>query len=138
MTTLAKRATPRQAVVMRIVAGAVRNAAHAHPKWNIPPKAANSIAKRAAGTLTAGWPDVLAAPRASSEQGSPHSWGAGSASCGHVATAGDRERGIAEPRSPLVHLHNAVGSMAAEAKRTMQFDRHAALVDVLRLIVRIT
>ena len=68
MTTLANRATPRQHRVMRMIEGAVRNAAHAHPEWKIPAQAAASIAKRGAGTLTAGWPDVLAAPNTPSER----------------------------------------------------------------------
>lgn len=60
MTTLSKRATPRQTKVLRIIEGAVLNAGHAHPEWKISPVMARSIAKRASGTLTAAWPDVLA------------------------------------------------------------------------------
>ena len=36
MSTFVKRATPRQRRVYRIVEGAVRNAAHAHPEYRIP------------------------------------------------------------------------------------------------------
>jgi hypothetical protein len=61
MATLSKRATPQQNVVMRIIEGAIKNATDAHPDWQIDPRFAKSIAKRAAGTLTAQWPDVLAA-----------------------------------------------------------------------------
>lgn len=136
MTTLAKRATPRQAIVMRMVAGAVRNAAHAHPQWNIPPKAANSIAKRAAGTLTAGWPDVLAAPRVSSEGGGGNCQVRAPMSFGEPLTSDKGGRGRPTPRPPLRHLHIAIGAMAADARRTMQLDRERALVDVLRLIAK--
>lgn len=59
MTTLYRRATPQQRRVLRIVEGAVRNAAHAHG-LTLPPRFARSVAKRAAGTLTAQWPDALA------------------------------------------------------------------------------
>ena len=52
--------------VVRIIAGACDNAAHAHPDWYIDPRLYRSIAKRAAGTLLAAMPDVLAAPGASS------------------------------------------------------------------------
>jgi hypothetical protein len=60
MVTLAKRASPSQARILRIVEGAVLNAADAHAKPR-DEQFARSIAKRAAGTLTAQWPDVLAA-----------------------------------------------------------------------------
>ena len=60
MISLYKRANARQVRVLRIVEGAVRNASHAHPGKSIDPRMARSIAKRAAGTLTAAWPEVLA------------------------------------------------------------------------------
>lgn len=50
------------------ITGAVINAADAHPKWNLTRNMANSIAKRAAGTLTADWPEVLAACRKPSDE----------------------------------------------------------------------
>lgn len=69
MTTLSKRATLRQARVLRMIEGAVKNALDAHPDYATMPrdKLARSIAKRAAGTLTAAWPDVLAPGRSVSE-----------------------------------------------------------------------
>lgn len=67
MATLWKRATPSQRVALRIVAGAVMNAAHAHGT-NITKSFARSVAKRAIGTLTAQWPDVLAAREARRHQ----------------------------------------------------------------------
>lgn len=60
MTSIVRRATPSQQHIMRAVAGAVKNALDAHPGYVAPKWLANSVAKRAAGTLTAGWPDVLA------------------------------------------------------------------------------
>ena len=59
MVSLYKRATPRQHQTLRIVAGAVKNAAHAH-HLDLPRSFARSVAKRAVGTLTAQWPNVLA------------------------------------------------------------------------------
>lgn len=60
MVSLYKRATPAQELLLHIVEGAVLNAMDAH---NIKrdPRMARSIAKRAAGTLSAQWQDVLAA-----------------------------------------------------------------------------
>lgn len=60
MTTLAKRATPSQTRILRIIEGAVLNTADAH-KLERDEFIARSIAKRATGTLTAQWPEVLAA-----------------------------------------------------------------------------
>ncbi len=60
MATLYKRATPAQRRILRVVEGAVLNAADAHGR----PRdryIARSIAKRAAGTLSAQWAEVLAA-----------------------------------------------------------------------------
>src|SRR5258708_34171493 len=60
MTTLQKRATPSQFRMLRAIAGAVDNAAHAH-RLEMPKHFAHSVAKRATGTLTAQWPEGLAA-----------------------------------------------------------------------------
>ena len=65
MVSLYKRATPSQARILRSVEGAVKNAADGHPSYNLPENFARSVAKRAAGTLTAQWPDVLALAKAS-------------------------------------------------------------------------
>ncbi len=53
MASLYKRANDRQQRVLRIVEGAVKNAADHHPEFDYSPHLARSIAKRAAGTLTA-------------------------------------------------------------------------------------
>lgn len=45
---------------MKIIKGAVKNTADHHPDWKITPVMARSIAKRAAGTLSAQLPRVLA------------------------------------------------------------------------------
>lgn len=65
MTSLYNRASPPQARVLRIIEGAIKNAADAHDEIRVSPRHRRSIAKRAAGTLTAQWPDVLAASRRS-------------------------------------------------------------------------
>jgi len=57
---LYKRATLPQQRVLRIIEGAVKNVADSHGT-EFDPKLARSIAKRATGTLTACWPEVLAA-----------------------------------------------------------------------------
>lgn len=61
MTTLYKRANGPQSRMLKVISGAVMNTAHAHPEYRIDQKFARGVAKRACGTLTAQWPDVLAA-----------------------------------------------------------------------------
>lgn len=148
MSSLYKRATPRQAIVLKMIEGAVRNAAHAHPGRSIDDqRIARSIAKRAAGTLTAQWPSVLAAPRVRSEGGDgyliprPATSGRqrvctppGKA----VVSFGSHDRGGASAcedwRTPVRALHRAVGNECGNALRAGLSERHAALIDVLRMI----
>lgn len=65
MASLYSRATPQQARILRMIEGAIVNAAHAHPEIRISPRHRRSIAKRATGTLSSQWPEVLAATRRS-------------------------------------------------------------------------
>lgn len=69
MATLWKRATPTQYRMLRAIAGAVMNAAHAH-SLDVSKNFARSVAKRATGTLTAQWPEVLAATANRRQEGS--------------------------------------------------------------------
>lgn len=71
MSSLYRRATPSQARVLRIIEGAIKNTCDAHPNLQISPRHRRSIAKRAAGTLTAQWPEVLAASRGTSDSREP-------------------------------------------------------------------
>lgn len=68
MASLYKRANPAQVKILRIIEGAVLNTADAHglKRDN---SLARSIAKRAAGTLSSQWPEVLAAKSTPSEMG---------------------------------------------------------------------
>ena len=147
MTTLANRATPRQAMVMRMIEGAVRNAAHAHPDYRLDDRIARGIAKRATGTITSQWRDVLAAPLAWSdgEDGETrnHHANGGSADGDRIARrpviAGpSRVRGASHVlwRAPLHALHRALAHETGRATRSGQHERAAALIDVLRLIAR--
>src|SRR6185437_4082726 len=61
MSTLWKRASPREAKVLRIISGAVLNTNDAHPgKYKVDANFARGVAKRAVGTLSSQWPGVLA------------------------------------------------------------------------------
>lgn len=61
MASLYKRANGPQQRMLAIVSGAVLNAASAHPDRAVDGIFARSVAKRAVGTLSAQWPEVLAA-----------------------------------------------------------------------------
>lgn len=61
MATLWKRANGPQYRMLKIVSGAVLNTANAHPGVLPDKNFARGVAKRAVGTLTAQWPEVLAA-----------------------------------------------------------------------------
>src|SRR5690348_5579707 len=60
MATLWKRATPSQYRMLRAIAGAVLNTCD-HHRMTRDARFARGVAKRAVGTLTAQWPEVLAA-----------------------------------------------------------------------------
>lgn len=138
MTTLSKRATPAQRMVLRMVEGAVRNAGHHHPHWGLDDRIARSIAKRAAGTLTAQWLEVLAASGPSDK--------ANGDSLAPPRPRGVKDRdGLAKGerlrfgrRSPLHSATVAVGLMVRQARKAGETERVAALVDVLRLLAKIT
>lgn len=123
-------ATPSQKRIYRAVRGAAINVAHAHPSWGINPIIARSIAKRATGTLTAGWPDVLAARESASSGG------------GEVATASSRlvkvdpaKRGASLlQRRPLRRLWRELARQVGPLKWAGQHERAAALIDVLRIV----
>ena len=135
MSSLYKRATPPQARILRIVEGAVKNAADAHPNYGIDRRFCRSVAKRAAGTLTAQWPEVLAAKpsdkpvgvivrtsqRLAADPGKP------------------RVRGPSEltRRSPLRLLHVELGILACKAKHDGNAERFAAIADCLRAVARL-
>jgi len=146
VSSLYTRATPAQAVVLRMIEGAAKNAFHARPRATLGPQLARSIAKRATGTLTSQWGAVLAASAVTNGARSERQ-------------AGHRRPGVATPPDtydpavvrvqgasagnggglilsgrPLVRLRWAVGAMAGEARRAGNAERLAALADVLRLI----
>lgn len=71
MATLYKRANSIQQRMLRIIEGAVKNTADAHPEFRYSPKLGRSIAKRAVGTLSAQLAGVLAAPAVRQGEGPP-------------------------------------------------------------------
>ncbi len=137
MASLYKRATPAQRLVLRMVAGAVKNAAHHHPEWGLPEYAARSIAKRAAGTLTAQWPEVLAMSSTSSDSAVDVTCLTSQPLPGrslHRAGRGALTRG---QRTPLSKVKIRLGIMAGEARRAGDTARFEALADALRVVASV-
>ena len=135
MTTLSKRATPSQRRILRAVEGAVKNVADAHPEHRLTPNIGRSIAKRAAGTLTAQWPDVLAAKAIRRQDGSRDgliSRDPRGSDLRKGRSEGDRLRLLR--RSPLRFVWNHFASGMWKIKREGTPEQYAAYVRVLKLL----
>lgn len=136
MSSLYNRATPSQARILRAVEGAVKNASDAHPELKISPHHRRSIAKRAAGTLTAQWPDVLAASRGSSESGNRSKYQR-SRAASYCLKATGREGSDVRRAFPLRRLIAEIARPLRAMKLAGEVERAAAYVDVLRMIDRL-
>ncbi len=137
MSSLYKRATPSQAMVLRIVEGAIRNAAHAHPDLEISARHRRSIAKRATGTLTAQWPDVLAAKPKRQKPSEIDVFELNSGperrqQSHALKTAGREATGF--HRFPLRTLRKKMVRQMTEIRLSGDVARYAAWQDVLRMI----
>lgn len=130
------RISKAHVMVYRAVEGAVRNTADGHPNWPINAIMARSIAKRATGTLTAGWPDVLAARQTPSEANDPEvggHWPPRHAS----SWRGKRGASLTARRSLLLKLHNRIGNWAGTARRQKDYLKLQVLTEVLREIAKL-
>lgn len=145
MTSLYNRANHQQRRILRIVEGAVKNAADAHAEINFTPQMARSIAKRAAGTLTAQWPEVLAAKMPSDKVGvlSPKAWPPAMGSDLPKGPSRGSQYGKGQPRgvrrasnphTPLRFLWNRFSLEVGYAKHMGNTERAKAFIEVLRAI----
>lgn len=132
MSTLYKRATPAQVVLLRAIAGAVRNAHHAHPHWQLDRSAPRSIAKRAVGTLSAMMPSVLAPFGSSCCSDHVGHYGRGKSAV--TLQTADRGRSQLRGPSPLSTLHRDVGKLISAARKDGRNEAMESLVIVARLI----
>lgn len=138
MTSLYNRATPSQQRILRAVEGAIKNASDAHPALQISPHHRRSIAKRAAGTLTAQWPEVLAAVRPLSESGGEPSPVTGRRRrSSHCVKSAGREASEVRGRFPLRRLIAEIARPIRDLKLRGQTERAEAMIDVLRTIHRL-
>ena len=111
---------------MKAVGGAIKNAADAHPDWRIDRRFIYSASKRAAGTLTAEWPEVLAARLARRQERNPR----------RSVIRGPRRGDVSglQRRSPLKTVWKMLAAEAGKAKQAGDVDRLAEIVGALRLI----
>jgi hypothetical protein len=133
MSTLYKRATPAQHRVLRIVEGAVKNASDAH-ELEISPRHRRSIAKRAAGTLTAQWPDVLAAKKLPESGGAAIPVQPRRRRRSEITEADGRGVAEASKRSPLKPLRNRIVCQMTAIRVSGDLARYEAYREILRLI----
>lgn len=136
MSSLYKRATPSQRRILRIVEGCVKNAGDAHPAAGITPRLARSIAKRAAGTLTAQWPDVLAARMPSDRVGGDIA-GLHQPQASQPMKASGRGPRQFKSRSLVPQLVKWCSMRVGPAKRAGKMERAEALIEVLRQIAKL-
>jgi hypothetical protein len=146
MASLYKRASERQRRILRMVEGAVKNAADHHPDMTYSPRMARSIAKRAAGTISAAWPGLLAVEAIPVSKASGQVVPAGHLGSQFVTAHGMGEpdtlasgpsRGraqVSKPGRTLDSIWAKVAVLAGQAKRAGQTERAAALVEVLKII----
>lgn len=135
MSSLYKRATASQVRILRAVEGAVKNAADAHSRAILPHNFARSVAKRAAGTLTAQWPDVLAA-RLDERSGrvDENSYGFRQPRGANPSKRAGRGPSHLTRRSPLPALWKALAAQIRPLQRAGQIEKAAAFVEVLKMI----
>lgn len=134
MATLWNRATPSQYRMLRAIAGAVRNTAHAH-QVEVPKSFARSVAKRATGTLTAQWPDVLAATAKRRQEGSRARLTTREPRGSELlesTSKGDRLRLLR--RSPIRKIWKLYADQMWKIKREGTAEQYAAHIRVLKLL----
>lgn len=140
MSTLYKRATLHQLRALKIVSGACRDAGNAHPELKMTKRMARSIAKRAVGTLSAEWPDVLAArsTRWSSKlavnlgnRQPPGRTGNDPVGGTSATPWGARN---SRTRSPLLQMLKTLSKQIAQAKKAGDQERANALIQAAKII----
>lgn len=157
MASLYKTANSRQRFILKVVEGAVKNVAD-HHGLKFDPRQARSIAKRAAGTLTAQWPDVLAIPLSATEESSDKPSGEickstdgssaktlaiGRRQAGKNVSLPARKRGASQLREAHPLLSKTIKALSAELGRCRKskdfedFLRIRGLIEALRIIDRV-
>ena len=120
--------TPAKAKVGTIIGGAIDNALHAHPNFKMDMDLKESIIKRAVGTLTSQWPDVLAISKATvvtivKKRKKPNN-------------KKRRQHELREMSKPPYHyvLTVLLGYMIEEAKKEGKMEKVEAFIEVVKLL----
>lgn len=127
---------PTQGQLFDLISGAVFNVIDHHPEYGIDPRAAQSIAKRAAGAILARWPELLTAqvPSDRSDETSIRSRQTTRRGEANISASSRRRRQVRKGASSFKFLHNRLGNMAGEARKADQQERLQAIIEILRVI----
>lgn len=125
-------------MIYRAIAGAVKNAADAHPHWPMHDRMRTSIAKRATGTLLAQMREHVGEAQVSSEKmrALPGSGPRIEARKTRVLRAKGEASGNLG-RFPVRFLQTRLGFMVWQAKLNGDSARMQTLIEVLRLIAKL-
>lgn len=135
MASLHKRANPSQRRMLRIVEGAVKNAAFYHPAHFVTDRFARSIAKRAVGTLSAQWPEVLAAKGISlSPQAATEIVRSALPRGGQVTIHAERRSSHSKRRPPLDALWHRLKQQIRPLREAGENDLAEAYVEIMKTI----
>lgn len=137
MTSLYKRANGPQFRMLAIVAGAVLNAAYHHPGKPVDKRFARSVAKRAVGTLSAQWAEVLAAPHPALSGAERDTFCHALRRKAQLARLCKRGPAKGYGRWPPIAFATAeISKRVGDARRAGQLEREMALIECLRIINR--
>ena len=136
MVTISKRANPTQRQIMRIVEGAVKNAADAHPDWPYHHSIGRSISKRAAGTLSAQLAGMLAAKAQNYPPVSAEGETSLIAPPPFAKPVKRSERGESRRSrlSPLRRVWKELSWRVGESRKNNQIERAEALIEMLKVV----
>lgn len=125
--------------MIRAIQGAVKNAADAHPEYHIDGRFARSVAKRATGTLTAQWSEVLAARQMPSDWPDDAPSHRRQPSASKLLEKPRRRAPIpGTRRSPLRRVWKELSWRIGEAKRAGLQERAAALIEMIKVVAAIS
>jgi hypothetical protein len=134
MSSLWLRANGPQMRMLKIISGAVLNTAHHHPGEPVDRKFARGVAKRATGTISSQWGELLAAPTPS---------GAKRISCSSLRNGAQ----LLKPRGGRTILQSdprlfrdiirEISVLIGPARASGDIARTEALIECLRIIDRV-
>ncbi len=136
MSSLWKRSTGPQYRMLKIVSGAVLDAANAHPEKKPDKIFARSVAKRAVGTISAQWVELLAAD--TTVDLSSGRWRSQSSkACRHrrsLGTSGEKGRPQFTKAAPFAALCKRLGRMIMPARMSGDDEGAKAILAAIKAL----